>query len=354
MWILVILALVGTIAGILYYLGVKINDVLKQCGLVMPAYMYRTLFAILFVFVLYIRSGLVIFYEIALIGFVICDIVFGVCRIFGIKGRIFSKIYFKGITVLIISFLVSIMWQYNAFHPVVKEYNISLDKKIDGGLDAVFISDIHAGTSVKKENLAKLTNMVDEIKPDIILLGGDIFDESSSREDIVNTCKAFGKMKSLYGIYYISGNHDADLYNNYISELEQAGVKIIDDEIILVGYKFYIAGRRDEGMLNSSKIRMSVDELLGNADKEYPVIMLDHRPEYFDEDTGNGIDLLLCGHTHSGQIFPGNLFISLFNDLAYGHEKFNGTDVIVSSGYGVWGFPVRSGSRCELVSIHIE
>lgn len=354
MWILVILALVGAIAGILYYLGVKVKNVLKQFGLMMPGYMYRILFVVLFVFVLYIRSGLIVFYEISLIGFAVCDIVFVVCRIFRIKGRIFSKIYFKGVTVLAVSFFVSIMWQYNAFHPVVKEYNVSLDKKIHGGLNAVFISDIHAGTAIKKWNLTRLTDTVNEINPDIILLGGDIFDESSSREDIENTCKAFGEMNSLYGIYYISGNHDADLYNHYISELEQAGVIVIDDEIVLVGDKFYIAGRRDEGMLNSTRIRMPVDELLDNTDKEYPIIMLDHRPEYFDEDTGNGIDLLLCGHTHNGQIFPGNLFIELFNNLAYGHEKYNGTDVIVSSGYGVWGYPVRSGSQSELVSIHIE
>lgn len=354
MWILVILALVGTIAGIIYYLGRKIRNMLKQYGVMMPGFMYWLLFIFLFIFIFYIRSGMIVFYEIALFGFVIFDIIFIICRILGIKVRIFSKIYLNGITVVVLSFLVSIVWQYNAFHPVVTEYDVSFDKKIAGGLDAVFLSDIHAGTSVKEKNLKKLTDAVNEINPDIVLLGGDIFDESSSNKDIENTCKAFSEMNTAYGIYYISGNHDADIYDRFQTELEQAGVNIIDDEAVKVADKFYVAGRRDEGMLNNIKSRQTVDDILDNADKDYPVIMLDHRPKYFDEDTGDDIELLLCGHTHNGQIFPGNLFISRFNDLAYGHEIFNGTDVIVSSGYGVWGFPVRSGSRSELVSIHIE
>lgn len=354
MWILAILAVAGAIAGILYYLGVKIRNVLESLGLSVPGYMYTLLFVAVFVLIIYMRSGFAAFYIVSVMGFAICDIVILICRIIGIKRQIFPKAYFKGIIILALSFAVSILWQYNAFHPTVKEYNVSLGRKIDGGLEAVFISDMHVGTAIKKKNLERLTDTVNEINPDIILLGGDIFDESTSSKEIGYTCKAFSRMKPLYGIYYISGNHDADIYNEYIPELEQAGIKIIDDEVYLVDEKFYIAGRRDGGMLNSAKERMGVGRLLDKADKDYPVIMLDHRPEYFDEDTGKGIDLLLCGHTHNGQIFPGTLFISIFNDLAYGHEKHNGTDVIVSSGYGVWGFPIRSGSRSELVSIHIE
>lgn len=352
--LLMILALVGAIAGILYYPGKKVKNMLYGFNIRIPGVAYWILFYASFAFTAYFRSGLIAVYLAATLIFVFCDIIFILLGIFGVKKNIISKMHLVDMAVIVIAFIISVLWQYNAFHPGVKEYNVSMDGRIEGGLDAVFISDIHAGTAIREKQLKYMTDTVNEIKPDIILLGGDIFDESSSSDDIKNTCDALKEMDSVYGTYYISGNHDVGMYDDFEKEFEACGIKIIDDEAVLVDDKFYIVGRRDEGMGMDTSGRLSMDRIMKDVDNQYPVILLDHRPTYFDEDTGDDVDLLLCGHTHNGQIFPGNLFIGLFCDQAYGLEKHNGTDVVVSSGFGAWGFPLRSGSRSELVRIHID
>jgi predicted MPP superfamily phosphohydrolase len=90
------------------------------------------------------------------------------------------------------------------------------------------------------------------------------------------------------------------------------------------------------------------------ADPAKPVILLDHQPFHLDESAKYGVDLMLSGHTHNGQMWPLNYVTSMIFELSYGYLRKGTTHFIVSSGYGLWGPRVRLGSRSEVLLINIE
>jgi hypothetical protein len=99
---------------------------------------------------------------------------------------------------------------------------------------------------------------------------------------------------------------------------------------------------------------MSLGELMKQVDTTKPVILLDHQPFHLDETAKYGVDLELSGHTHNGQLWPVNYFTAMIYELSYGYLKKRNTSFIVSSGYGLWGPRVRSGSRSEVLLINIK
>jgi predicted MPP superfamily phosphohydrolase len=212
------------------------------------------------------------------------------------------------------------------------------------------ISDIHVGTSVKEHQIDNMLEKINEQNPDIVCLAGDIFDENSSDEMIEYLCEALGKIEVKYGIYYITGNHDGNMKDKFSDKFEKYNIYIIDEKAILINDSFYLVGRADDVTGN----RGSVENILQGINKEYPIILLDHRPVNINEAENSGVDLQLSGHTHNGQIYPFNYFVGLANDVSYGHKKYGNYNIIVSSGYGTWGFPVRTGSSAEIVKVVLQ
>ena len=99
---------------------------------------------------------------------------------------------------------------------------------------------------------------------------------------------------------------------------------------------------------------MTPEELLGGLDPELPIVVLEHEPIEFEALSQAGADLILCGHTHAGQIFPGNLVVPFFNENAWGYERLYGADTIVTAGVGYYGPPMRVGTDSEVTVIHIH
>lgn len=263
------------------------------------------------------------------------------------------KIYCHGLLIAGIGFLITLYSAYNAKNPHVTEYQVQIDKYMENDINIVLLSDIHAGTAVQEHQFDRMLEKVNELNADIICLAGDIFDESSDEQIIRYACETFSKMHSVYGVYYITGNHDKGIMEDFEGLLLAAGVKIMDDSAVFIDDRFYLVGRTDLGMEGETE-RTSVGRLLEQADTSYPVILLDHRPTALEEAGGTCVDLQLSGHTHAGQIFPGNIIVDIFNDVGYGYKNYHGLNVIVSSGYGTWGFPIRVGSRSEIVKVILQ
>lgn len=93
---------------------------------------------------------------------------------------------------------------------------------------------------------------------------------------------------------------------------------------------------------------------MDSFDPSKPVIVVDHQPMNLEESQEENIDLHLSGHTHNGQVFPGNLLAKRFFEVSYGYKKKENTHIYVSSGLGLWGPPYRIGTQSELVVIHFQ
>lgn len=354
--IMLVMALILLIA--IYYFSIKVNKLLVKYKINISKKLTTVGVLIICIITIATRSIFFGFLAYSIMLFVLCDILKKILKMFEKDNKVSNicrKIYGDGMLVVILALIITIYGAYNARHLYVKEYKITIDKEMKEDLNIIMISDIHAGTSVKEHQIDIMLEEVNKLKPDIVCLAGDIFDEGSSDKIIEYLCEALGKIETKYGIFYISGNHDVDMFEKFEDKFEKNDIHILDEQVILINNSFYIAGRRDRMETeNESESRKSVESLLEGIDEEYPVILLDHRPDDIQSIKKSNVDLQLSGHTHNGQIFPLNFIVGLFNDVSYGHKKFGDYNIIVSSGYGTWGFPVRTGSNAEIVKVLLQ
>ena len=247
----------------------------------------------------------------------------------------------------------------NALIPTVKEYNISINKPLDNGMKSMKIaavSDIHIGSIIRERSLMKLSQMLDDINPDVVLLLGDIVDGEIGPVIRGDLLKYFKCPECANGLYAITGNHEfiggADKTIPYI---ESKGIRILKDEIVILNGGIQLIGRIDKDSRSFYRQeRKSLQELMADIDTLKPVIVLDHQPFKLDEPEKYNIDLQLSGHTHNGQMWPLNHITQMVWELSYGYLRKGDTQFIVSSGYGIWGPRVRSGSRPEVLLINIS
>lgn len=246
----------------------------------------------------------------------------------------------------------------NAVIPVVKEYNITINKYAGGikSLRIAAVSDIHLGSIIRKRSIKKLSGMLKTMNPDIVLLLGDIIDGEIGPVLRGDLLQYFTCPKCNDGLYAITGNHEfIGGGSRTIPYIESKGIKVLKDEIVTIEGGIQLVGRIDKDSQRFyGKPRKSLSELMEHVDTLKPVILLDHQPFHLDETAKAGVDLQLSGHTHNGQMWPLNYITSRIYELSYGYLKKGNSHFIVSSGYGLWGPRVRSGSRSEVLLINIK
>jgi uncharacterized protein len=245
----------------------------------------------------------------------------------------------------------------NALNPRVTRLDIKIAKKagLRKTLHIAAASDIHMGTLVGPRRTAQLVRMLNERNADVILLAGDIVDEDLAPVIRYDLGRSLLKLKAPLGVYAITGNHEyiggAEAAVKYLGE---HGIKMLRDTAILVNESFYLAGRNDRDSKRfSSKERKSLDKVLEGIDRTYPIIMMDHQPFNLQQVVDAGVDLQLSGHTHHGQLWPFNYITDAIYEVSWGYKQKNESQFYVSSGYGGWGPPVRTGNRPEIVDIYI-
>lgn len=267
----------------------------------------------------------------------------------------------RRITALIVLILVTVTvvgGYINTKVIITKTYKMKIYKHAGElkSLNIAMASDIHLGTINGKSFLNKLVTEIDKLNPDIILLAGDIIDEDLAAVIKNNVGEELIRLKSKYGVYAITGNHE------YIGGVEEAykyltahGVNVLRDDKIKIDNAFYVVGREDRSIKQfAGKQRRELKDLLIDVDKSFPVILMDHQPFGLNEALENNIDLQLSGHTHYGQLWPLNFIIEKIYDLSWGYGINGNTHYYVSCGVGGWGPPVRTGSRPEIINFKIN
>ena len=204
-----------------------------------------------------------------------------------------------------------------------------------------------------------------KLNPDVVLITGDFVDDDTSKEDMIKACKALGTLNTKYGVYFAFGNHDKGYYppenrgydgNDLINELEKNGVTVLQDESVLVDNRFYIVGRQDRSEVEKGGIRSDMSTLVKNLDSSKYIIVMDHQPNDYNNESNANVDLVLSGHTHGGQLLPINKIGQWIgaNDKTYGIEKMNNTNFIVTSGISDWAVKFKTGCKSEYVVVDIH
>ncbi|MGE5430801.1 MAG: metallophosphoesterase [Syntrophomonadaceae bacterium] len=264
--------------------------------------------------------------------------------------------YYTAIAVLSIVTLTVILGRINALTPRLKVLELAIPKKTNPikSLNIVAASDIHLGTLIANSRLDSLVEKINSLDPDLVLFPGDIVDEDLGPVIKKNLGETLRKIKSRYGVYAIPGNHEffggIQAATQYLTE---HGITMLRDSVVKLEGDIYLVGR-DDRSVNQIKKRKSLQELMREVDKTKPVIMMDHQPFDLKEAEDNGVDLQISGHTHHGQLWPFNFITNRVYEVSWGYKKKGNTNYYVSSGFGGWGPPIRTGNTPEIVNFHLK
>lgn len=291
----------------------------------------------------------------------LCD---GIARLAEKKrGKRFTRYYAGALAIGITAAYLACGW-FLANHVWRTAYQLDTQKQV-GSLRIVLFADSHVGNTFDGEGFARWVEQMQAEEPDAVVIAGDYVDDDTSREDMVAACEALGTLETTYGVYYAFGNHDKGYYGpeyrgysgqDLIGELEKNGVTVLEDETVLLGEDFYLIGRQDRSEEQRSGGRASMEELTAGLDADKYSIVLDHQPYDYDAQAAAGVDLVLSGHTHGGQLFPFHRmgeWLGL-DAKTYGLERRDGTDFIVTSGIADWAIQFKTGCKSEYVVIDIQ
>ena len=261
----------------------------------------------------------------------------------------------------------------------VTPYDVTINKeaqdengqKMDS-MKIVLVADLHLGYNIGVRQVQRIVNSINKQDADLVLIAGDIFDNEWEAVDQPEELeKILRGIKSKYGVYACYGNHDIQeqvlagftfggqkekTSSPEMDEfIEKAGITLLRDEGVLINDSIYIYGRRDAHRPgNGVTDRVSADEITKNVDKSKAIIVLDHEPKELEELSSAGVDMDLCGHTHDGQMFPGNILVAMMWENSCGYLNVDGMHNIVTSGVGVFGPDMRVGTKAEICPITVN
>ena len=245
----------------------------------------------------------------------------------------------------------------NASYPRIRRLNLQINKMANpSSIKIVAVSDVHMGSIIGEKRVARMVKMINSLNPDLVCIAGDLLDEDPGPVIHQNLGSCLEKIKSKYGIFAITGNHEyIGGINKAVPFLENHGIKVLRDDYVLINNNIYIVGREDrDSRRYSGQKRKNIHELMKDVDKDKPVILLDHQPFGLHESNNSGVDLQISGHTHHGQIWPLQMVTKKIFELSWGYARKNGIHYYVSSGFGTWGPPVRIGNRPEIVEFNLS
>ena len=249
---------------------------------------------------------------------------------------------------LFLTFSLLVYGYINYQHPKKQVINLSFNKPLanEEKLKIVAISDWHLGFGTGAKRFKKDIERINAENPDIILIGGDLIDNSVAPVASQEMEKGLNQLKARLGIYMVPGNHEYISGINACRDfLQKTNIQFLPDSLVTLPCGLQIVGRNDHANRN----RLSVSEWTSLLDHDKPVIVIDHQPYNLHEAQQMKADLQFSGHTHNGQIIPLNFLIDCLFEVGYGYKKINQTHFYVSSGLALWGPPFRIGTNSEIV-----
>ena len=250
-----------------------------------------------------------------------------------------------------ITLAVLVAGYINYRNPRVEHITIETEKPIEGGsLRLVAVSDVHLGRGTTRSDLARYVSIINSENPDMVVIVGDLIDNSILPVKKADMCCEFERVEARYGIYMSAGNHE------YISGIEECRnylnttpIQLLSDSVVSPLNGVEIVCRDDRQNLR----RQSLDSLLAGSDKGCFRIVLDHQPNAIAESQKNSIDLHISGHTHRGQVFPLNILTDHLFEQSHGYRKWGDTHAYVMTGLSLWGPPFRIGTHSEMLVVDI-
>ena len=262
--------------------------------------------------------------------------------------RLDIRFYLGPVSVIItlVLFMSSLWGGFSS--PKIKRISVSSPQM--PALKLAVVSDAHLGIGVSYRRWDEALSRLENEKPDILLVLGDIFEYGPNADQYAARLAAF---KTPLGTYGVLGNHEYYVgYEKSKDFFKKAGIELLENETRTLPNGLQIAGLKDIKTARMTPKEMA--EVLGPLDQNKPILLLSHTPSYAQEAAHYGTDLMLSGHTHNGQIWPFNYLVKLQFPYVYGLFDINGMSFYITSGMFYWGIPLRLFSPAELPLIEVN
>lgn len=257
------------------------------------------------------------------------------------------------IAALAVFFTTMVIGHRNVRYPRVMYQKYTVKRLVPEGaqpekrMRLVFFSDLHIGEAMTPDYIARAVKLIQDQQPDLILCGGDFIDH---RAVYAYDPRVMASLRSLHapmGVYYVLGNHEyRDDLESSIRWVSEVGGTLLRDSIAFPGNGPLTLIGRDDWVNGNRKpfevIANEADPLRG------PVVLMEHTPASIDSIGDSPVDLILCGHTHGGQIWPGQLMVWWRYGMVSGTRPVGEREVCISSGIGSAGATYRVGTRSEI------
>lgn len=375
--IIMLVAIVALLGLITYYLAKRSFQCLRMVLPKVPFSVYIVVYAVLTLLMVlgfarsmlpvpvWVRQVLAVIsaYYMAVfiylfLFFVLADVVVLACRF--IKKVSIPRERLRFVSGIAVMALALATVGYGAFHAQslkIVKYKITLQgKEMDHDRKIVMVSDVHLGAIGSEGRLPEMVKKINGLEPDLVCIVGDIFDNDyEAIKDPEAAIETLRQIESEYGVYACLGNHDSgETVPQMERFLDRAGIQVLKENYVTIGEELVLVGRLDSSPIGGYEgpVRREANEVLDGIDTSLPVVVMDHNPANIGE-YGPEVDLILSGHTHKGQMFPGGLFTEFLFAVDHGYYRkdADSPQVIVSSGVGTWGMPIRVGTDCEIVQI---
>ncbi len=222
------------------------------------------------------------------------------------------------------------------------------------GLRVVQVSDLHVGGLVTRGYLDRVLALVESLDPDLVVVTGDLTDERDGGDGEV--LGRVASLKARYGVVAVMGNHEYYVgASRTAAAFERAGLTILRQTHRVIGDGLVVAGVDDPSFLGGrDNAPDAVRAAVNGAPPGLPVLLLAHQPIALDAAASSGVDLMMCGHTHGGQVFPFHVVSRLAYGVLTGVHRIGDMTLVISNGAGFWGPPMRIVAPPDVVEVTLR
>lgn len=236
--------------------------------------------------------------------------------------------------------------------PKVKRVTVPLAKlpRAAHGYRIAVVSDIHLGPVLGRGFAQKVVDTINGTQPDMIAVVGDLVD--GSVKDLGPAAAPLAGLRARHGAFFVTGNHEYfSGAEQWVEEVRRLGLRPLENARTELPH-FDLAGVNDVAGESEGQ-GPDFAKALGDRDTARACVLLAHQPIQIHDAVDHGVDLQLSGHTHGGQLWPGNLVAELANPTLAGLDRYGDTQLYVSRGAGAWGPPTRVGAPSDITVIEL-
>ncbi|MFI1398947.1 metallophosphoesterase [Streptomyces sp. NPDC020681] len=239
--------------------------------------------------------------------------------------------------------------------PRVKRVTVPLAKlpRRAHGFRIAVVSDIHLGPVLGRAHTQRIVDTINATSPDLIAVVGDLVDGSVA--DLGSAAAPLAQLQARHGAFFVTGNHEYfSGAEEWVQHVRELGLRPLENQRTEIGGTagFDLAGVNDVAG-ESEGDGPDFGKALGDRDPARAAVLLAHQPVVIHDAVDHGVDLQLSGHTHGGQLWPGNYLAELANPTVAGLERYGDTQLYVTRGAGAWGPPVRVGATSDITVVQL-